>query len=320
MSTPTEEVTLDLEALDAAAGKTPPTPPEPAEITVETTPATDKTGISVDEGVEKLKTQLADERKRADEERNARLAAEARANEAAQGEADARATAQTSQLDQIKSAVAHTTQIKDVLKTKYAEAAAAGDWGAAGEIQSQMADAAAELLTLKRAQSALEKAPKPTPRAPTDPVEKFAADLSPASAAWVRAHPEYVRDQAKNRKMIAAHNIALADGNEPDSPGYFKSIEYTLKIAPIVVRPPEDPPADDPMRDAARPVNGGGRQAAPVAPVSRTPASNSGQRPNTIRLTPDQVEAAHASFPDSKDPLGDYAKQLLALRKEGRIQ
>lgn len=317
MSTPTEEITLDIDALDAAAGQTTPPADKQPEIKVETgaeaTPETKKTEIPTEEGVEKLRQQLADERA-------ARVAAENHAREAAQGEVEARQTAQTSQLDLVKSAIDRVTQANDVLEAQYADAMTAQDFKAAAKAQRQMADNSAKLAQLEAGKNALEKAPKPTPRAPVDPVEKFASELSPASGAWVRAHPEYVRDQAKNKKMLAAHSIALADGCAVDTPEYFRSIEDTLKIAPIVVKPPETAAdAIDPMADAAKPVNGG-RQAAPAAPVSRSPTNGSGQRPNTIRLTPDQVEAAHASFPDSKDPLGDYAKQLLALRKEGRIQ
>lgn len=317
MSTPTDEITLDIDALDAAAGQTTPPADKQPEIKVETgaetAPEPKKTEIPTEEGVEKLRQQLADERA-------ARVAAENHAREAAQGEVEARQTAQTSQLDLVKSAIDRVTQANDTLEAQYADAMAAQDFKAAAKAQRQMADNSAKLAQLEAGKNALEKAPKPTPRAPVDLVEKFASELSPASAAWVRAHPEYVRDQAKNKKMLAAHSIALADGCKPDTPEYFRSIEDTLKIAPIVAKPLETAvDAGDPMADAAQPVNGG-RQAAPAAPVSRSPANSSGQRPNTIRLTPEQVEAAHASFPDSKDPLGDYAKQLLALRKEGRIQ
>jgi hypothetical protein len=211
------------------------------------------------------------------------------------------------------------TQANDTLEAQYADAMAAQDFKAAAKAQRQMSDNSAKLAQLEAGKNALEKAPKPTPRAPVDPVESFASTLSPASASWVRAHPEYVRDPNKNRKMIAAHNIALADGATADTPEYFKSIEETLKIAPIIAKPREEPTEqDDPMADAARPANGG-RQAAPAAPVTRSPTNGSGQRPGTIRLTPDQREMARNMFPDSKDPDKEYALNLMELRKEGRL-
>jgi hypothetical protein len=316
MSTPTEEITLDIAALDAAAGQTPDKQPPAADIQVETaqepTPEPKKTEIPTEEGVEKLRKQL-------ETERAARLAAESHAREAAQGEVEARQTAQTSQLDLVKSAIDRVTQANDTLEAQYADAMAAQDFKAAAKAQRQMSDNSAKLAQLEAGKNALEKAPKPTPRAPVDPVESFASTLSPASASWVRAHPEYVRDPNKNRKMLAAHNIALADGATADTPEYFKSIEETLKIAPIIAKPREEPTEhDDPMADAARPANGG-RQAAPAAPVTRSPTNGSGQRPGTIRLTPDQREMARNMFPDSKDPDKEYALNLMELRKEGRL-
>jgi hypothetical protein len=315
MSTPTEEITLDIAALDAAAGQTPDKQPPAADIQIEgapeTTPEPKKTEIPTEEGVEKLRKQL-------ETERTARLAAESHAREAAQGEVEARQTAQTSQLDLVKGAIDRMTQANDVLEAQYADAMTAQDFKAAAKAQRQMSDNSAKLAQLEAGKNALEKAPKPTPRAPVDPVESFASTLSPASASWVRAHPEYVRDPNKNRKMIAAHNIALADGTAADTPEYFKSIEDTLKIAPIIARPIETAPDDDPMHEAAKPANGG-RQVAPAAPVTRSPANGSGQRPGTIRLTADQREMARNMFPDSKDPDKEYALNFMELRKEGKL-
>lgn len=315
MSTPTDEITLDLDALDAAAaGKTPEKKPETPEIKVETALAPEKAEVSTQEGLDKLKKQLEDERKRADDERAGRLAAEQRANEAATAEAEARGNVQTTQLDLVKGAIDRVTQANDALEDQYAAAMAAQDFKAAARAQRQMADNSAKLAQLDAGKNALEKAPKPTPRAPADPVEKFASELTPASAAWVRAHPEYVRDPAKNRKMIAAHNIALADGEAADTPGYFKSIEETLKIAPIIAKPIEPDPDDDPMAAAAKPANGSGRQPAAAAPVSRSGNGN-GSKPNTVRLTPAEVEIAEMMGMTPED----YARNKLALKKEGKL-
>lgn len=325
MSTPTDEIILDIDALDAAAAgkkadlatKTPETnkkSPEVPEIKVETAPAPEKAALSPEEGLDKLKKQLEDERKRGDDERAGRLAAEQRANEAAAAEAEARGNVQTTQLDLVKGAIDRVTQANDVLEGQYADAMAAQDFKGAAKVQRQMADNSAKLAQLEAGKSALEKAPRPTPRVATDPVEAFASSLSPSSAAWVRAHPEYVRDPQKNKKMLAAHSIALADGCPVDTPAYFKSIEETLKIAPIIVKPPETDPADDPMIDAAQPANGSGRQPAAAAPVSRSGNGN-GSRPNTVRLTPAEAEIAEMMGMTPED----YARNKLALKKEGKL-
>lgn len=320
MSTPPEDITLDIDVLDAEAAKkaadaakNATNGADPEAITVEKTDPEPKPAakqvVTPEEGLEKLKKQLADEKARAD-------AAESRANEAAAAEAKARGEVQTSQLDLIKGAIEQVSQASDVLESQYADAMAAQDWKAAAKAQRQLADNAAKLAQLETGKKALESAPKPVPRAPSDPVEQFCAQLTAPSAAWVRAHPEFVRDQHKNRQMIAAHELAMARGHKADTPEYFASIERTLEIAHTDPKPNED---DDPMADAAKPVNGGRSVAPAAAPVSRSGHGN-GSRPNSVKLTPAEVEAAHASFPDSKTPLEDYARNKLALKKEGRLQ
>lgn len=333
MSTPTEEIEVDLAAADAKAaaeaaktGKKPPEGVETPPIEVETTPATHaketKPTVTPQEGIEKLQKQLEDERA-------ARQAAEARANQAAEAEVKAKTEVQTSQLDLVKSAIERLNQASDTLESQYADAMAAQDFKAAAKAQREMAGNAAKLAQLEAGKAALEKAPKPTPRTADNPAEAFAAQIAPQwprSADWIRKHPDFVTDGAKNRRMIRAHEDAIDEGHTVDSDGYFKFIEERLKITPSTAAPAktnghaaEDD--DDPMAAAAQPVNGSGRSVAPAAaPVSRGGGGTGSQQSNRVKLTPDQIEAAHASFPDSKTPLEDYARQLQALKKEGRLQ
>ena len=322
MATSTEEITVDIDALDAevarkaangaeSATKTTDQEPVTAELAVPETKPTPKQALTPEEGLQKLQKQL-------EEERSARQAAEQRANEAAQAEAKARTDVQTSQLDLIKGAIEQVTQQNDTLEASYADALAAQDWKAAAKAQRQMADNAAKLAQLESGKVALEKAPKPVPRAPADPVEQFCAQLSAPSAAWVRAHPEFVRDQHKNQQMLAAHQLAIARGYKADTPEYFGSIEKTLEIAPAVTKTAtQDDEHDDPMADAAKPVNGSGRtaSAAPAAaPVSRGGNGN-GSRPNVVKLSPAEVEIAQAMGMTAEE----YARNKVALKKEGKL-
>jgi hypothetical protein len=278
-----------------------------------------KTEVSPDEGLEKLKKQLDDERARADKERIARLAAESDAQAARESEAKAKGDAQGSQLDMVKTAIATATGNIDTLKGKLAAALEANDYAAAAEVQYAMSENASNLSSLKQAQSHLEKAPKPEvrPRNPGPNVESFAAEVAkngyPRSAAWVRAHGEYITDPAKHRKMIAAHELALADGIAADTDEYFKSIEETLKIkAPAREEPRLD---DDATADTAA-VAKGGRDSAPAsAPVARsgsgTNGTSNGARQRSMTLTPEQIEAAAISGVTPEE----YAKNLLAIQK-----
>ncbi len=109
--------------------------------------------------------------------------------------------------------------------------------------------------------------------------------------------------------MIAAHNLAETDGKQIDSDDYFSSIESTLGL-----RQPQTEVVhvDDPSAAAAQPVR---RQAPPAAPVSRPSGAPANPRPNTVGLSPEEVEMARAMdmTPEA------YARQKLALQREGKL-
>lgn len=317
MSTPTDEIAIDLEAADAkaaaeaakkgangAAGDSNAAATDIDVVNDDAQPAkVEKTAVSPEEGLEKLKKQLEDER-------TGRLAAEQRANDASRGEAAARGEVQTSQLDLVKGAIERLTESSDTLEAQYAEAFTAQDGKAVAKIQRQMADNAAKLTQLEAGKKALESAPKPVPRAALDPLEQFVGQLSPASATWVRAHPEFVRDSHKNRQMIAAHELALARGLKADSPEYFASVEKTLDIAAPVVAKTET--ETDATADAAQVA--GGRAAPAAAPVSRSNGAH-GNRPNVVKLTAQEVEMAGIMGMTAEE----YARNKVALKKEGKL-
>lgn len=317
MATATEEMTVDIEALDTAAAKTAEkeakvTPAESAVVVDPEVTAAKPTAETVtpEAGIEKLRKQLKDEQ-------DARAAADERARQAAQAEVEARSRVQTTELDLVKNAIATVTQANDALESKYADAMAAQDWAAAAKLQRQMGDNSAKLAQLEAGKSHLEKQPKPVPRAPVDAVEAFCAQLSAPSASWVRAHPEFARDPHKNRQMIAAHELAMARGHKPDTDDYFKSIEKTLDLAPPPVANGNGAHAADadPLAESAA-VAVGGRQSSPAAaPVSRSGNGANGSRPNIVRLTADEVEIAQNMGMTPEE----YARNKVALKKEGKL-
>lgn len=309
MSTTTDEIKIDLDDIDAkkaaAAAKDAKKEPATAAIGADEVKIDAKSTLTPEEGLEKLKKQLADEQV-------ARSAADKLAREASEGEARAKAEAQTSQLDLVTSAIGTLTQQNDALEVRYAEAMSAQDFAGAAKAQREMSTNAAKLVRLEEGKVNLEKAPKPIPRAPADPVERFASQLTPRSAAWVREHPEFVRDGAKNRQMLAAHELAIARGEVADTDGYFASIEDTLRLT---ARPdPKLADGDSPiLSDAAKATST--RTAAPAgAPVSRS-GNGGGSRPNVVRLTAEQREIAKLNGMTDEE----YAREVVALQKEGRL-
>jgi hypothetical protein len=263
-------------------------------------------------GLEKLKKQLADgERERQAAEARAR-AAETEAAAARQAEVAARTEAQSSNLNTVTTAIAALNQAMDAGEAAYAEALATGDHARAAKINREMNTNAAKLQKLEDGKMALEQAPKPAPRpAPVaaDPVERLASQLSPRSAAWVRSHPEYASG-SKYQKMIAAHQLALADGAAADSDAYFDSIEDTLKLRQAA------PLATDPEPDVTPQRATGGRSTAPAAaPVSRSGQGNGSSKPTTMRLTREMREMASAMGMTDQE----YAKYRQQLIDEGQI-
>jgi hypothetical protein len=196
----------------------------------------------------------------------------------------------------------------ELLGQAHTYALQSGDFDRATKIQREMSANEAKLLQLNNGKEAMENAPRqPEPQmAPLDPVEDFASRLSPRSADWVRKHPEFVRDQRLNAKMIAAHNLAVADGIPTDTDEYFDAIEETLKVTP---KPAQNDTDDQYAAKAVR-----RRDAAPAA----APANRGGQSAssNVVRLTAAEREMAEMMGMKPED----YAKHKVALKKEGKMQ
>jgi len=284
---------IEIELTEEPAGE------EPV-VVVEKTEEEPENKDPVDNSLETLKEQL-------ERERQARAEAERRANEAAQSAYQAQAEAQDSNLHLVTNAIETVNQTQSILKANYRDAMSAGDYDTAAEIQSEMSANAAKLLQLEQGKQALEAAPRQeAPRPYTaDPVEALASQLSPRSADWVRRHPEYATDPRLYNKMLAAHNLAVADGIDPDTDSYFSSIEDTLRI-----RSRDE--YEDATSSAAKPLQR--RSAPPAAPVSRS-GTGTGTRPNRVTLTAEEREMASMMGMTPEE----YGRNKLALKKEGRM-
>ena len=255
-----------------------------------------KQEISADEGIRELKFKL-------EEERLARLEAEKRVKQASEQASLAKSEVDDTNLKLIDNAIDTVKNNQLSLKRSYADALARGDHEEAADIQVQMSEIAMQKMQLENGKTAyqnrIEQA-KVAPPVQNDPVELLASQLSQRSAEWVRAHPEYATNPRLYQKMIAAHNLAMADGLEADSDDYFNTIEDTLKIASA-------------LSSASTPTSR--RSAPPAAPVSRSPTTNSGARPNVVRLNSQEREIA--SMMGMTDQ--EYAKNKMALIKEGKL-
>jgi hypothetical protein len=297
MANESDQIEIELDDADKKAKTT-----EKDDIKVEKAEeAPEKDEIAAADGVEELK-------KRLEEERQLRVEAEKRAREYAERETSARNEVQDSNLTLVTNAIETVKQNNSILKANYKEAMSIGDFDKAAEIQEALSSNSAKLLQLEQGKQALENMPKHQSQMPSDPVEALASQLSPRSADWIRRNPQCATDQRLFQKMLAAHNLAMADGIVPDSDEYFEFVESTINIKQAAPRKVEQVADEDPTAAAAKPTQR--RTSPPAAPVTR-----GGERSNVVRLTAQEREMAQMMGMTDKE----YATHKLALQKEGKL-
>jgi hypothetical protein len=258
----------------------------------------EKPQLTVEDGINELKFKL-------EEERKAREAAERRAKEAMEQASAYKHDAADSNMKMIDSAIDTIRRNQEILKQNLRDAVAAGDADAQAEI----------LMSIQKTQSDHEKLVygkqqyEATVKAsPADPVESMASNLTPRSAEWVRAHPEFARDQVLTRRMVRAHEDAIDEGIRPDTDEYFEYVESRLKI--------RQPPVQQEAALSEASTSTAGRRAAspPAAPVSRS-GTGTGGRPNVVTLSRAEQEAARDMGMTPKE----YAENKMALVKAGKL-
>ncbi len=239
--------------------------------------------------------------------------------------ADTKKEVTSSQLDTVLSGIQAAEAEASAAEKDYVAAAEAGDFAAQARAQRKMAGAESRIQRLKEAEGDLkdQTATKPVPRQETrqqsshDPVETFTKNMSAKSAAWIRSHPDCVTDPKKNARMLAAHNLAMADDIPVDSDEYFQRIE--AGITPKVARVEPEP---DPKKVNIRP-------SAPVAPAGNSSGGMNGGG-QTVTLTRREVEAAtdgthtwERDSPDGKHKRGEnlgvqeFARRKSIMMKNG---
>ena len=168
---------------------------------------------------------------------------------------------------------------------------------------------AAQALALSNHLQQLKNAPAPRPAPANDPVEALASQLQPASAAWVRAHPQFARDPALYKKMIDAHNWVINE-HPADTPGYFAAVEQMLGVA----QPPQARTVVAEPDDETEVYSAAARAAPPSAPSRES--RGGAQRNGRITLTAAEVEAAEMSGMTPKE----YAAQKAEIERRKTMQ
>lgn len=300
---------------------------------------------------ERHAAQMAEmERRRQEAENHARQVSEQAANYSRR-EIDANFDAISGSLQ------ARQTQMT-ALRNAQSAAMREGDWDKVAELNTQMATAGAEITNLEAGRRELEAArkapvqqpaPRQTQQAPQQyrfdsysswsngEYDAFLQSRTPQTAAWLRANPRYASDPAFRGQVNAAHNVAVARGEAPDSDGYFRAIEEVAGIRQPQQQQPETQHASAPTRtqntmvetreprQPAQPQ----QRPAPAAPVARSvPNAQPGRV--AITLTEDEQKAARALLPPEiigknpdgtpRDPLVVYAQRKAEQMKTGNFR
>ena len=258
----------------------------------------EKPQLSVEDGINELKFKL-------EEERKAREAAERRAKEAMEQASLYKNDAADSNMNMIDTAIDTIKRNQEILKQNLRDAVAMGDADAQADILMSIQKTQSDHEKLMYGKQQYEATVK---AAPADPVEAMASNLTPRSAEWVRAHPEYARDQALTRRMVRAHEDALDEGIRPDTDEYFDYVETRLKVRQAPVQ------QEAALSEASTSTSGRRAAAPPAAPVSRS-GTGTGSRPNVVTLTRAEQEAARDMGMTPKE----YAENKMALVRAGKL-
>ena len=106
--------------------------------------------------------------------------------------------------------------------------------------------------------------------------------MTPKSAAWLRAHPECVTDPKMNARMLAAHNLALADDIPVESQEYFDRIEAGIK--PVK--------AQQQQKQQEKAPNGDGRRPSSAAASGGNAGGGLNGGATTVKLTAREAASA----------------------------
>jgi hypothetical protein len=290
---------------------------------------TQKVTVTADP-LEDLKDQFTQQKQRATAAELAQQQTARRLEEVTQELQTTKTAVTESQLDTVLSGIQAAEAEATAAEQAYIAAAESGDFAAQARAQRKISAAEARIQRLNEAKGDLEeaKSAKPAPRVearpdprqqPTDRVEQFAANMSPRSAAWIRAHPDCITDDKKNKRMLAAHNDCLADDIAIDSDEYFARIEARIAGSVAKVEPKVEP----------KPDTSGKRPISAAASGANTGGGMNGGG-TEVRLSQREVLAAtdgtitwNRDDPNGKfkrdDPIGvqEFARRKAIMKRDG---
>lgn len=293
-----QEIEVEIETEDTAkvAGT------EEKEVKKEATTGTEDVSEVIKAQAQQYEEKLEAERKAKDEARQRAEAAEREARVATAKVAD-------TELDAVTNAIHAVEMEKETVKSKLKTAMESGDFEATVKAQEDLAQVVTKLNSLKEGKTYIEQK-KNEPQQSQDPQEAYISRFTPRSQDYLRKHRELITDTAKNKRMIAAHYEAEAEGLAPDTEAYFKFLDQKLGFA-------EAPPVAKQEK----------QQRMPAAPISRGEGGDiSSGGPSVVKLSAGEARAATDGSivwnygPNKGEPIGvkEYARRKAIMSKQGQ--
>lgn len=238
-------------------------------------------------------------------EREEKEAARRRADTAEREARVATARVADSDLDSVTNAISMVEMQREKVKRQLKDAMEAGDFDGTVKAQEDLYEAITKLNALKEGKNYIEQ--RKSEPVNVDPQEAYIGKFTQRSQEYLRQHRELVTNENKNKRMIAAHYEAEAEGHKPDSEAYFQFLDNKLGYADAPKKAPSRMPAG--------------------APVSRGNGDiQSGGNGNVIKLSSGEARAATDGSivwnagANKGEPIGvkEYARRKSLMIKNGQ--
>lgn len=268
------------------------------------TPEGEKAGNELQEKLQKSDRALAIERA-------ARVEAEKRSGQSAAELARANDQLGQSRVAQVDSSITGLESKRDRLIKDHAQALADGEFEKASKLQFEMGECASELSNAKGVKTHLEGLK--TKPAITDPnksfdKEEFLSQRTPATAAWLRQNDRYFTDTEFQRQVTRAHNAALGEGLDADTPDYFTFIEKRVGL-----QAGDDNQDGGQITPRSDPVRTPGKRPQPaIAPTRSGGGSNPKLKAGDVYISPEMRAAAKICDITPEEYREDYIRRVEA--------
>ena len=189
-------------------------------------------------------------------EREEKEAASRRADAAEREARVATARVADSDLDSVTNAISMVEMQREKVKRQLKDAMESGDFDGTVKSQEDLAETITKLNALREGKNYIEQ--RKSEPVNVDPQEAYIGKFTQRSQEYLRQHRELVTNENKNKRMIAAHYEAEAEGHKPDSEAYFQFLDNRLGYADAPKMAPSRMPAGAPVSRGSGDIQSGG--------------------------------------------------------------